>query len=109
MADDADVSGPGAMPPEQAREPAHLEVIALEGIPEIRPGDDLPEIIVEALRVTHGALPAREDDVLVVTQKVVSKAEGAIADLTVGQAESRQHAAGQRHQHQQHWLEVKRQ
>ncbi|MEO8272634.1 MAG: coenzyme F420-0:L-glutamate ligase [Chloroflexota bacterium] len=64
-------------------EPTRIEVIALEGIAEIRTDDDLPQIVVDALRATPGALPAREDDVLVVTQKVISKAEGAIADLTV--------------------------
>jgi coenzyme F420-0:L-glutamate ligase/coenzyme F420-1:gamma-L-glutamate ligase len=63
-------------------EPSRLEVIALEGIPEIRTGDDLAQLVVDALRATPGALPAHGDDVLVVTQKVVSKAEGAIADLT---------------------------
>jgi coenzyme F420-0:L-glutamate ligase / coenzyme F420-1:gamma-L-glutamate ligase len=63
-------------------EPTRLEVLALEGVPEVSPGDDLPELILAALEATPGALPAREDDVLVVTQKVVSKAEGAIADLT---------------------------
>jgi coenzyme F420-0:L-glutamate ligase/coenzyme F420-1:gamma-L-glutamate ligase len=64
-------------------EPGRVEVIALEGIPEIHTDDDLAQIVVDALRATPGALPARDDDVLVVTQKVVSKAEGAIADLTV--------------------------
>jgi len=59
-----------------------LGVLALEGIPEIAVGDDLPAILVAALRTTAGALPARNDDVLVVTQKVVSKAEGAVVDLT---------------------------
>jgi coenzyme F420-0:L-glutamate ligase/coenzyme F420-1:gamma-L-glutamate ligase len=59
-----------------------LEVLALEGIPEVSVGDDLPAILVAALSGTPGALPAREDDVLVVTQKVVSKAEGAVVDLT---------------------------
>ena len=59
-----------------------LSVIALEGIPEIRPGDDLEGLLVAALRSTAGALPLAEDDVLVVTQKVVSKAEGAMVDLT---------------------------
>jgi len=59
-----------------------LEVLALDGIPEIAVGDDLPAILVAALRTTAGALPARDDDVLVVTQKVVSKAEGAVIDLT---------------------------
>jgi coenzyme F420-0:L-glutamate ligase/coenzyme F420-1:gamma-L-glutamate ligase len=57
-------------------------VLALEGIPEIRPGDDLPALILSALDQTVGALPLRPDDVLVVTQKIVSKAEGAIIDLT---------------------------
>ena len=64
------------------REPSRLEVIALEGIPEISPGDDLAARIVAALAQTDGILPLRHDDVLVVTQKVVSKAEGAIVDLT---------------------------
>ena len=64
------------------REPSRLEVIALEGIPEIAPGDDLPARIVSALETTSGIRPLRDDDVLVVTQKVVSKAEGALVDLT---------------------------
>lgn len=61
--------------------PARLEVIALEGIPEIRPGDDLADLVGDALERTAGALPLRPDDVLVVTQKVVSKAEGAFVEL----------------------------
>ena len=61
---------------------SRLDVLALEGIPEIRPGDDLAAAIVTALEWTDGVLPLRDDDVLVVTQKVVSKAEGAIVDLT---------------------------
>ena len=61
---------------------AGVEVMALEGIAEIEPGDDLPAAILHALDATPGALPLRDDDVLVVTQKVVSKAEGAIVDLT---------------------------
>jgi coenzyme F420-0:L-glutamate ligase/coenzyme F420-1:gamma-L-glutamate ligase len=63
-------------------EPRRIEILALDGIPEIRPGDDLPQLIVAALERTRAALPARPDDVLVVTQKIVSKAEGAIVDLT---------------------------
>jgi coenzyme F420-0:L-glutamate ligase/coenzyme F420-1:gamma-L-glutamate ligase len=59
-----------------------LEVFALDGIPEIRPGDDLAALLVLALRAASEVLPLREDDVLVVTQKIVSKAEGAIVDLT---------------------------
>lgn len=61
---------------------AGVEILALERIPEIVPGDDLAAAILDALAATPGALPLRDDDILVVTQKVVSKAEGAIVDLT---------------------------
>jgi coenzyme F420-0:L-glutamate ligase/coenzyme F420-1:gamma-L-glutamate ligase len=63
-------------------DPNRLEVVALGGIPEIHPGDDLPALILGALRATPDLLPLRNDDVIVVTQKVVSKAEGALVDLT---------------------------
>lgn len=59
-----------------------LSVIALEGIPEVRPGADLPGLIGDAIERTVGALPLTDRDVLVVTQKVVSKSEGALVDLT---------------------------
>jgi coenzyme F420-0:L-glutamate ligase/coenzyme F420-1:gamma-L-glutamate ligase len=61
---------------------SRVEVLALEGIPEIVPGDDLAAMLLTSLEQTPEALPPRDDDVLVVTQKVVSKAEGAIVDLT---------------------------
>jgi len=59
-----------------------LTVRALLGVPEVRPGDDLPALLLDAMATTPALLPLREEDVLVVTQKVVSKAEGAIVDLT---------------------------
>ena len=52
---------------------ARVEVIALAGLPEIHKGDDLEGMIGDALEATPGALPAQPGDVLVVTQKVVSK------------------------------------
>ena len=58
---------------------ASVELLAPDGIPEIRPGDDLGAIIADVLRDAHIGL--QKDDVLVVTQKVVSKAEGRIVDL----------------------------
>ena len=58
-----------------------LSITPLEGVPEIRAGDDLAAILVAAIGSTAGLLPLAEDDVLVVTQKVVSKAEGAVVDL----------------------------
>jgi coenzyme F420-0:L-glutamate ligase / coenzyme F420-1:gamma-L-glutamate ligase len=59
-----------------------IRVLALEGIPEIREGDDLGVFIGNAIQRTTGALPLTREDVLVVTQKIVSKAEGAVVDLT---------------------------
>lgn len=72
--------GPGTG--SQGVAPARLEVLALEGLPEVVPGADLVALIGDALERTPGALPLRDDDVLVVTQKVVSKAEGAVVDLS---------------------------
>jgi len=59
-----------------------FSVLALAGIPEVRIRDDLGDLIANALQRTPGAMPLRDDDALVVTQKVVSKAEGAVVDLT---------------------------
>jgi coenzyme F420-0:L-glutamate ligase/coenzyme F420-1:gamma-L-glutamate ligase len=59
-----------------------VEAIALVGIPEVEIGDDLPTLIGDAVERTPDVLPLRADDVVVVTQKVVSKAEGAVVDLT---------------------------
>src|SRR5918994_1951731 len=53
-----------------------LEVLGIEGFPEVRPGDDLKRMIQEAV-----AGDLRAGDVLVVTHKIVSKAEGRLVDL----------------------------
>ncbi len=52
---------------------AAMEVWALEGVPEVRPGDDLVELVADA---AGGTLA--DGDILVVTSKIVSKAEGRI-------------------------------
>jgi coenzyme F420-0:L-glutamate ligase/coenzyme F420-1:gamma-L-glutamate ligase len=49
-----------------------VEVIPLEGIPEVRPGDDLASLL-EPAAIRAGL---REGDVVLITQKIVSKAEG---------------------------------
>ena len=59
-----------------------IEAVPIAGLGEIEPGDDLPALIAETLAGAAAVLPIRPDDVLVVTQKIVSKAEGAIVDLT---------------------------
>src|SRR4051812_1760096 len=74
----ASVSADTAVPADVAA----IVVLALDGIPEIRLGDDLGRLIGDALERTPGAVPLGEDDVLVVTQKIVSKSEGAVVDLT---------------------------
>ncbi len=56
-----------------------LEVIGLSGLPLIEAGDDLAELIASALERDRVAPRAR--DVLVVAQKIVSKAEGRTIDL----------------------------
>jgi coenzyme F420-0:L-glutamate ligase/coenzyme F420-1:gamma-L-glutamate ligase len=58
-----------------------ISIVPLVGIPETKPGDDLAAILIGAFASTPGVLPLRDGDILVVTQKVVSKAEGAIVDL----------------------------
>src|SRR5829696_6091205 len=52
-----------------------LEVREVPGLPEIAPGDDLAALVGDAL----AAVGVREGDVVVVTQKIVSKAEGRLA------------------------------
>jgi coenzyme F420-0:L-glutamate ligase/coenzyme F420-1:gamma-L-glutamate ligase len=59
-----------------------VHVVALEGIPEVRAGDDLARLIGDAIERGPDLLPITGTDVLVITQKVVSKAEGAVVDLT---------------------------
>lgn len=59
-----------------------VRIVALEGIPEVQVGHDLGSLIADAMERHADVLPLTDADVLVVTQKVVSKAEGAIVDLT---------------------------
>jgi len=58
---------------------ARLEVLGVRGLPEIRPGDDLAGLLVAAAAAQGAQLAA--GDILVVSQKVVSKAEGRLVRL----------------------------
>ena len=58
---------------------AAISIIPIEGIPEVRAGDDLPAVILGAAQ--RQGLTLENGDILVVTQKIVSKAEGRIVDL----------------------------
>ncbi len=62
-----------------SRNAPEVSLIGLTGLPEIRAGDDLGAMIVEA--VSSLDLEFRCGDILVVTQKAVSKAEGRVFSL----------------------------
>jgi coenzyme F420-0:L-glutamate ligase / coenzyme F420-1:gamma-L-glutamate ligase len=59
---------------------SRLSVWSIEGIGEIRPGDQLGEVIADACAGKPNG-PLVDGDVLVVTQKVVSKAEGRLVEI----------------------------
>src|ERR1700720_4867682 len=58
---------------------AHLEIFAIPGLPMVRAGDDLAAMIAGAAKTAGMAL--RDGDVVVIAQKIVSKAEGRTVDL----------------------------
>lgn len=62
-----------------AENPFSLTVTALTGIPLIQRDDDLNEIILKAL--AHTSLVLQAGDALVISSKIVSKAEGRLVDL----------------------------
>ena len=53
-----------------------IEIIAVDGLPEVTSGDDLATLIVDAC--AQAGEPLRDGDVVVVTSKVVSKVEGRV-------------------------------
>ncbi len=55
-----------------------LRVVPVPGLPEVRPGDDLAGMVASAC---EAAIGLGDGDVVVVTQKVVSKAEGRLVDI----------------------------
>ncbi len=55
-----------------------LRVVPVPGLPEVRPGDDLAGMVASAC---EAAIGIHDGDVVVVTQKVVSKAEGRLVDI----------------------------
>lgn len=61
-------------------DPVQMHVLAIPGIPRIVPGDDLSAIVINAMEAAE--VPVSEGDILVVAQKIVSKAEGRYVDLS---------------------------
>ncbi len=58
--------------------PGPLQILPVPGLPEIQPGDDLAGMVAEACQTSVGL---DDDDVLVISQKVVSKAEGRLVEV----------------------------
>jgi coenzyme F420-0:L-glutamate ligase/coenzyme F420-1:gamma-L-glutamate ligase len=56
-----------------------LTVTAVPGIGEVHPGDDVAQILLDALDASE--IGVMDGDIVVVTHKIVSKAEGRIADV----------------------------
>ena len=59
---------------------ARMTAWGVEGIGEIRPGDQLGDVIVDACSGEPNG-PLADNDVLIVTQKIVSKAEGRLVEI----------------------------
>jgi coenzyme F420-0:L-glutamate ligase / coenzyme F420-1:gamma-L-glutamate ligase len=60
--------------------PAELTLRALDGVPMVKSGDDLAGIILDA--VSSASLALQAGDVIVLAQKIVSKAEGRLIELS---------------------------
>src|SRR5258708_13889293 len=60
-----------------------IQLLPVRGVPEIHKGDDLPKLIVEAARFAGRNFAS--GDVIVIAQKIVSKAEGRTAQLSTVQ------------------------
>jgi len=56
-----------------------IKIIPVKGLPIIKEGDDLGELICRA--ADGGGTPIREGDIIVITHKVISRAEGNIINL----------------------------
>jgi coenzyme F420-0:L-glutamate ligase/coenzyme F420-1:gamma-L-glutamate ligase len=56
-----------------------LEALAVPGLPLIEPGDDVPELVARALGAA--GLAVTDGDVIVVTSKLLSRAEGRFVEL----------------------------
>ena len=62
-----------------ARPAAELSIAALGGIPLVQPGDNIADLILHG--IASSGLALQRGDVLVIAQKIVSKAEGRYVDL----------------------------
>lgn len=81
-----------------------LTLTPLQGIPLIQPGDDLAQLILEALK--RASIELLNGDILVLAQKIVSKAEGRLVNLAEIQPSARALELAQRTQKDPRLVEV---
>jgi coenzyme F420-0:L-glutamate ligase/coenzyme F420-1:gamma-L-glutamate ligase len=70
---------PSPAPKPQLKPAAELSIAALAGVPLVKEGDDIAGLILNGLAAS--GLSLQRGDVLVIAQKIVSKAEGRVVDL----------------------------
>lgn len=64
---------------EPVSQSAQIAIIPVPGLPEINPGDPIGAMIAEQVDLHAGGL--QPDDIVVITHKVISKAEGQLVEL----------------------------
>ena len=67
--------------------PRSLTLTAIPGLPEVKPGDDLAALIATAIE--GSALSVQDNDIFVIAQKIVSKSEGRLVNLSTVQPSPR--------------------
>lgn len=81
-----------------------LSILPLGGIPEVRKGHDLAELIERAAR--RAGAPLADGDIVVVAQKIVSKSEGCLVHLSRVRASAPARALGKTLRHDPRFVEV---
>ena len=56
-----------------------IEIIAVRGMPDVKPGDDVAQLIYDA--VVRSGIQVEDGDIFVIASKIVAKAEGRILKL----------------------------
>ena len=84
--------------------PADIQITAIRGLPEIASGDDLGVLITRASM--EMGWPLLDGDIVLVAQKIISKAEGRVVDLTTVEPSSRALALGSKQERDPRLVEV---
>lgn len=83
---------------------ADIQITAIRGLPEIVSGDDLGVLITRAS--TEMGWPLEDGDIILVAQKIISKAEGRVVDLTTIEPSAKALALGSKQERDPRLVEV---